>query len=69
MGEDVGRGGFGGPDHVGIHPQGDGRVGVAQAGRDHVHGYPGQQQSGRVPPGEAGAPVPPAAPRAELGVV
>jgi hypothetical protein len=37
LGEDVGRSGLGGADHVGVHAEGDRGVGVAQAGRDHMH--------------------------------
>ncbi len=37
LAEDVGRGGLGGADHVGVHAEGDRRVRVAQAGRDDVH--------------------------------
>jgi hypothetical protein len=44
LGEDVGRCGLGGADHVGVDAEGDGGVGVAQAGRHDMDRYPGQQQ-------------------------
>ncbi len=37
MGEDVRGSGLGAADYVGVHAQGDSRVGVAQAGGNDVH--------------------------------
>ena len=44
LGEDVRGGGLGGADDVGVDPERDGRVGVAEAGRDDVDRDAGQQQ-------------------------
>jgi hypothetical protein len=44
LGEDVGRSGLGGADHMGVHAEGDRGVGMAQAGGDHMHRHTGQQQ-------------------------
>jgi hypothetical protein len=44
LGEDVGGGGLGGADHVGVDPERDGWVGVAEPGRDDVDRDAGQQQ-------------------------
>jgi len=44
MGEDVGCGGFGVPDHMGADAEGDRRISVAKAGCDDVDRYPGEQQ-------------------------
>jgi hypothetical protein len=35
-------------EHVRVDPQGDGRVGVIEAGRDHMDGDSGEQQCGGV---------------------
>jgi hypothetical protein len=43
-GEDVGRGGLGAADHMGVHAKGDGGVGVPQAGRDGVNRDAREQQ-------------------------
>jgi hypothetical protein len=43
LGEDVRCGSLRGADHVGIDPERDSRVGMAQASRDNVNRYPGQQ--------------------------
>ena len=43
LGEDVRRGGLSGADYVGVDPERDGRVGVAQAGRHDMDRDAGQQ--------------------------
>ena len=48
LGEDVRGGGLGAADDVGVHAQGDSRVGVAQAGRDDMHRDAGEQQGRSV---------------------
>ena len=35
-------------EDVRVDPKGDRRIGVAETGRNHVHGYAGKEQRGRV---------------------